>query len=141
MTTPAENAAVVRRATGAFNDRDRGAFDPCYAEEVVVHGRDGVRRMDHDEHWEEVLGVFEAVPDLRATVEATVAEGDRVFVRWTYVGTPEGEIRGVEPNGERVEWAKWSEYRLEDGRLAEAWQLSDRLHVYETTGVIDVPEE
>lgn len=138
--TPEENKEIVHRATDAFNELDRESFDPCYADEVVVHGRRDERRMDHDEHWEEVLSMFEVVPDLHATTEAMIAEDDRVFVRWTYAGTPAAEIRGVEPSGERVEWAKWSEYRLEDGAIAEAWQLSDRLHLYDTIGVIEVPE-
>ena len=141
MTTLRANREIVQRATDAFNERDRDAFDPCYAEEVVVHGRTEERRMDHDEHWEEVLGMFEAAPDLHATTESMIAEDDRVFVRWTYAGTPSVEIHGVEPTGEHVEWAKWSEYRLEDGAIAEAWQLSDRLHLYDAVGVIEVPEE
>lgn len=140
MTSAEENKAVVRRATDAWNDRDREAFDACYADEVVAHGHGGTRRMDHDEHSEEVQGTFEVVPDLSATIEAMIAEGDRVFVRWTYAGTPRGEIRGVEPNGERVEWASWKDYRFEDGRIAEAWGLSDRLHLYDSIGLIDVPE-
>lgn len=141
MTTPADNKAVVQQATDAFNERDRESFDPCYADEVIVHGRREARGMDHDEHWEEVIGMFEAASDLHATTESMVAEDDRVFIRWTYTGTPTAEIRGVEPTGDRVEWAKWSEYRLEDGKIAEAWQLSDTVHLYDTVGVIELPEE
>lgn len=140
MTTPQQNKDTVQRATDAFNELDREAFDSCYADEVVARGSDDERRMDHDEHWEEVLGMFEVVPDLHAITESMVAEGDRVFVRWKYAGTPEGEIRGVEPNGERVEWASWKEYQLEDGEIVEGVGLSDRLHLYEALGIIDVPE-
>lgn len=140
MATPAENKATVLRATEAFNERDRELFDACYAEEVVAYGIGDERRMDHDEHWEEVLGMFEVISDLHATTESMIAEDDRVVVRWTYTGTPEGEIRGVEPNGERVEWASWKDYRLEDGEIVEGWGLMDRLQLYETIGIVDVPE-
>lgn len=134
-----ENKAAIQRLTDAFNERDRETFDTCYAERIVVHGADQDWTPTHDEHWEQVLGIFEAFPDLQATTQAMIAEGDEVFVRWIYAGTHQGAVRGVAPTGRRVEWQAWSHYRLEDGRVVEAWQLSDILHLYDALGIVEVP--
>ena len=65
-----------------------------------------------------------------------LAEDDRVFVRWTYAGTHDGATDGVEATGLDVEWRHWSEYRLEDGAVVEAWQLSDGLHLNMELGLV-----
>lgn len=161
-TVEARNKETIERLTRTFNDLDREAFDACYAEEIHVHSISGTRTMDHDEHWEEVLGIFESFPDLEATMESLVAEGDRVFGRWVYAGTFDGfpkeepDPEAVEDPGDEtektdaetsdpvadavgthVEWRHWSEYRLEDGRVVEAWQLSDGLHLNTELGFVE----
>src|SRR5262245_3774691 len=43
-----------------------------------------------------------AFPDLRITIEGTVAENDQVVVRWRASGTHSGPGFGVEPSGRRI---------------------------------------
>lgn len=131
MATPHANKETIRRLTHSFNTRDREAFDACYATQITVHASNGNdRTMDHDAHWREVQGMFRTFSDLHATIHNMMAEGDRVFVRWTYAGTHEGtsETSTIEPTGRKAAWAVWCEYRLEDGRVVEAWNISDGLH-------------
>lgn len=136
-STPEENAATVRRLAGFFEDRDREGFDSCYADSIDVHGPNGTRTMTHDEHWEEAMEMFEAVPDLSATIENLAADGNHVFYRSTYSGTHQNEINGASPTGELLEWSHWSDYRFEDGVIVEAWQLSDRYGLYEQLGLLE----
>lgn len=143
MTIPEQNKETIRRLTRSFNARDRETFDSCYAEHVTVHAANGKdRTMDHEAHWREVLGMFEVFPDLEATVEHMVAEGDRVFVRWTYAGTHQGKSGSgiIEPTGRHAAWAAWCEYRLEGGRVVEAWNLSDTWHRFEQLGLLELPK-
>lgn len=132
--------ATVRRLAKFFEVRDREGFDSCYADSIAVHGSEGVRTLTHEEHWEEVMGMFEAVPDLTATIENIAADEDHVFYRSTYSGTHETEINGAPPTGERLEWSHWSDYRFEGGVIVEAWQISDRYALYDQLGLIDGPE-
>lgn len=140
MATPERNKHAIRRLTESFNALGREAFDSCYAEEIVVHASTGDdRTMDHEAHWHEVQGMFSVFPDLHATVENMVAEEDRVFVRWTYAGTHQGRTpSGIEPTGRTAAWAAWCEYRLEEGRVAEAWNLSDGLHQLKQLGLVEI---
>jgi len=50
-------------------------------------------------------GIFEAIPDFRIEVISTVAEDDRVAVRWRATGTFDGTgtFEGLAPNGRSVE--------------------------------------
>lgn len=142
-TRPEQNKEVIRRLTESFNDRDRAAFDSCYTDEIAVHASNGAdRRMDHDAHWQEVQGIFRTFPDLEATIDMLLSEGDRVFVRWTYSGTHTGKSHegANEPTGKQASWTLWSVYRLVDGRLAEAWNIADIVHLYSQLGFTELPK-
>jgi steroid delta-isomerase-like uncharacterized protein len=57
-----------------------------------------------------------AVPDMRATIQDMVAEGDKLAVRWTVQGTHRGELLGIPPTGKPVRFSGISIYRLAAGR-------------------------
>jgi predicted ester cyclase len=52
---------------------------------------------------EEVMMHRSAFPDIHFHTGETFAAGDRVAHRWTFTGTHEGDMMGVEPTGRRVE--------------------------------------
>src|SRR5689334_9765145 len=43
-----------------------------------------------------------AFPDLRFEIADSLAEGDKVAVRYTFVGTQTGALMGLPPSGKRV---------------------------------------
>lgn len=77
-----------------------------------------------------------AFPDLRFDIEDQVSEGDRVVTRYTFRGTHLGEMMGIPATGKTVEMPGISIYRLEDGRMAEAWVQYDMLGMLRQLGVI-----
>ena len=80
-----------------------------------------------------------ALPDLRATLEDLVAEGDRVAVRWTVEGTHRGALFGIPPTGTRVRFRGLSIYRFAGGKIAEQWEGWDRLDLLQQLGVAPGP--
>jgi predicted ester cyclase len=68
-----------------------------------------------------------AFPDLRITVEDTVAGDDKVAARMTFRGTHQGPFRGLEPTGRPVEFSSIRIYRLEDGKVVQTWAEVDAL--------------
>jgi steroid delta-isomerase-like uncharacterized protein len=82
-----------------------------------------------------------AVPDLRATVEDMVAEGDKLAVRWTVQGTHRGELLGIPATDKPVRFSGISIYRLAVGKIAEQWEQWDRLPLLRQFGVVAAPEQ
>lgn len=66
-----------------------------------------------------------AVPDARYQVDDLIAEGDRVVVRWTMLGTHKGAFREIPPTGRPVVLKGIAIYRMEGGLLMERWVVSD----------------
>ncbi len=80
-----------------------------------------------------------AFPDLQATVEDQVAEGDKVASRFTFRGTHRGELAGIPPTGNQVEVTGIVISRIEGGKGAEDWSNYDALGMMQQLGVVPPP--
>jgi len=63
----------------------------------------------------------------RYTVEDIIAEGDKVVVRFTMVGTREDRSFGLPPSHGQISTAGIAVYRIVNGKIAEHWVNLDRL--------------
>ncbi len=75
-------------------------------------------------------------PDWRMSVDEMIAEGDRVTVRWTFSGVQQGEFNGLPPTGRAVTYSGINIFRKARGKIAEIWDLYDRLWMWQQRGVL-----
>jgi steroid delta-isomerase-like uncharacterized protein len=79
-----------------------------------------------------------AFPDKHVTIEAALADGDQVALRWTFRGTHLGDFRtpvGIIPaTGRPIELTSTAIYRLVDGRIVEEQNTHDWLRLIEHLG-------
>jgi steroid delta-isomerase-like uncharacterized protein len=69
---------------------------------------------------------FESIfPDATATTDDIVVEGDKVVARFTWTGTHKGEFFGIPATNKKVTWTGTDWWRVEDGKLAEHWDVVD----------------
>ena len=100
--TPDEMKARARRIVDElFSQGDLTVADEILAPDLIHHtpethveGREGAKQF--------VLALRRAFPDLAATVEDQIAEGDKVVQRIRWSGTHAGEFFGVPPTGLHV---------------------------------------
>ncbi len=74
--------------------------------------------------------------NLRVTVDDMIAENDRVMARWTCYGTHVGEFAGLPPTYRDVTYAGINIFRIADGKIAEIWDIFDRLWLWQQLGVL-----
>ena len=72
-----------------------------------------------------------AFPDVHYTIEALIAEGDRVVLHNTWRATHRGEYLGFPPTGKRIAVTAMHLLRLQDGLIVEHWGIQDRLGLVE----------
>jgi predicted ester cyclase len=77
-----------------------------------------------------------AFPDVQATVEDLMADGDKVVARVSYRGTHRGAFRGIAPTGKQIAVMGINIFRIANGKLVEHWGLTDRLAVLNQVGVV-----
>ena len=81
-----------------------------------------------------------AFPDIHATVEDIIAEGDKVAVRATWTGTHKGEFMGMPPTGKSFKISAIDVMRIgDDGKALEHWGSTDMLGMMQQLGVIPTP--
>jgi steroid delta-isomerase-like uncharacterized protein len=132
-----ENKAVVRRLyMELFNKGRTELIDELYAPDYVSHTAAPAARQDRGQVATRLRTTF---PDLHVTIEDLLAEGDKVMSRVTIRGTDTGGFQGRPPTGRRIEIAAMVVRRIVDGKIAEAWELSDQAGLQRQLGLTPAP--
>ncbi|HEY5626480.1 MAG TPA: ester cyclase [Nitrospira sp.] len=129
-----KNVAVINQVMELINDRKLDEAFKLYDLDYIYHGpggqelrgRDGIRGL-----WEAFLTAF---PDLSASVDEAISEGDNVALRWNVKGTHTGDFLGIPASGKSMALPITEVFRVENGILVEAWDQYDRLHLLEQIG-------
>jgi predicted ester cyclase len=105
--------------------------------EKVLDGHDlaALDELVADEPLKRRVRLFlEAFPDLAVESNHVLADGELIAVNLTGHETHEGTFQGLAPTGRR--WAATCSafYRVEDGRIADAWVNWDLLGILEQLG-------
>ena len=132
-----ENKALARHSWGLLDNPD--ILEEVYSPDLVWHEPD--QDVQGLEEAKRFLGMYKtAFPDLHATVEDVIAEGDKVVTRWTISGTHQGEIEEFgPPTGKQVEIKGITIHRIEEGKIVEEWERYDNLSVMQQLGL--APEQ
>ena len=117
----------VRTAKRVFlENMAEGRFerlDEIYGRNFVAHGAAADYTLEQDsaatKSWRA------AMPDLKVTVERTVADKDLVAVHWKVLGTNTVVAGGMPGNGARIGIEGMSFFRFSSGRIVEAWTIVD----------------
>ncbi|UCE15360.1 MAG: ester cyclase [Candidatus Bathyarchaeota archaeon] len=122
----------------AYNQQNLDSLDEFVAQDYVDHtnqirGLESLKQLM-------TMGI-KAVPDWHETIEDIIAEGDKVWVRLAYTGTHTGEGVGLIPTGNKITAMAVDIYRIVNGKLAEYWNVTDRLALLKPQGVIEYTEK
>ncbi|HUX27546.1 MAG TPA: ester cyclase [Terracidiphilus sp.] len=88
-----------------------------------------------------IEGCRRAFPDLKFTIDDTIAERNEVVNHWTARGTHKGQFLGMQPTNRKVTINGTSIYRLEGSKIAEAYANWDLATMMAQVGVVEVPRE
>ena len=139
MPTAEENKRIARRIPEQI--LTEGKLD--LVEELFAKNAVDRAPLGKDTGWDEIRTGMEtmrrAFPDLAATVEDAVSEGDTVSMRITLRGTHEGEFMGHEPTGETIEIGSMIFTRIVNGKIVERWAQPDTLGLFQQLGIIATP--
>jgi predicted ester cyclase len=138
MTSEDNKAVVVRAYLDGMNPRNMDVVDEVFSPNYLSHfpGQPSTRGI---EPLKAVLNsFFEAFPDLVFSIEDSLAEGDKVVIRWSAKGTHLGPWRGfpprdegIAPTGNRVTFGATDIYLIGDGKILEEWNTLEQLAVLE----------
>lgn len=115
-------------------DRLRGgpADDLC-ADEYTAHLA-SFPAMDLAGHKEFAAAFYAGFPDLKHHVDAVIAEGDRVAVKFRLIGTNTESFMGRPASGRPVELEALALFSIASGKVAELWGQFDQIGMLQQIG-------
>jgi predicted ester cyclase len=135
-----ENKSAVAEAIDAFNDPDaRRTYLEAHDSSVTAYGLGTPDPVDFDGVTQFYETLWSAFPDVTATIEDMIAEGDSVSFRVTVQGTHRGEFMGETPSGRQVTFSVQNIYRFRDGKVVERWSNPDLFGLMVQLGAIPAP--
>jgi len=135
------NKAIMLRAEAFWNTGDMAIADEVYSTDFVNHDPTAPDVIDIENYRGFAAAVRAAMPDFHVVPEVIVAAGDKVASCWTATGTQTGELVGIPPTGIQAQWTGVTIYRIDDGKVVEAWWSKDMAGLLEQLGVMPATRE
>ena len=77
-------------------------------------------------------------PDMRITIDDTIAEGNEVVHHWTVTGTHRGQFLGMAPTNRKATVSGTSIFRIHNSKIAEQWSDWNLMSLMEQLGIASV---
>jgi predicted ester cyclase len=136
MSTPEENKALVRHMFDELNRGNLDIIEQTSTADFVSHVPPYERPNDssHDKQGAAIMRA--AFPDGRYTIDQLLGEGETVVIRYRFEGTHTGDFFGMPPTGRRMTLRVVDFVRVEGGKVAENWSITDPMGTMQQLGVI-----
>ncbi|MBN1190181.1 MAG: ester cyclase [Dehalococcoidales bacterium] len=136
MTDTSNGKIVERFINSVFINHDFRSLDEIMRDDYIQHNADVAQgKAGFLEFFKKT---FKAMPDFKYTVNKIVAEGDIVMAWCTTSGTHNGgDWLGIPPSGNRLEFDCVDIFRIQDGKIAEHWDVADSLKLFRQLGHTD----
>jgi predicted SnoaL-like aldol condensation-catalyzing enzyme len=119
-----------------FVKHDLSTLDQLLREDYIQHNPDVPQGKAGFKQFFETT--FKAMPDFKYTLKQMVAEGDLVWIYSTTSGTHTGgEWLEVPPTGNRLNFDVVDMFRIQDGLIAEHWDVADTYSLFSQLGKIN----
>ncbi len=135
------NKAVVRLAVEAYNQGNLAVIDELYTPDFVYHNPNFPTVQSREDYKQWLTQFAAAFTDVHLSVEEMLAKEDSVAYRATLRSIHSGSWGGEAPTGKPHTLSLMTFYRLIDGKIAEAWQISDVLGGLQQIGIIPPMEQ
>ena len=134
-----ENKQLLRRQyEDVWANGNADVLDKTCSHDVVFYGLPTTDRSADIRAFKDFIGTCSrAFSDLKNDVEDVIAEGDRVVVRSTLSGTHDGDpFLEADASDSEVEVAVTTIFRIERGKIAEAWMCFDTMGLLQQIGAM-----
>ena len=122
-----------------FNKHQPAASDRFVATDFIEHnprlpheGLAGTKKF--------LIKVFAAFSDYHGEIQELVTEGDKVVSRVQWTGTNDGPYEGRPATGNKLIFSTADYFRIENGKIAERWDVVDTLARAVALGLVPPPK-
>jgi predicted ester cyclase len=116
-------SALLEKYVAAVNAHDTSTFGDIHAENYIQHS--GRSPNGLAAQIENFRTIFARMPDVQVRIEDRIIQGDKLVARMTFSATHTQPLQGIAPTGRRFALRTIDIWRVENGKLAEHWDIVD----------------
>jgi len=133
------NKRIIRELIEeVWNKRQPAAVDRYLVPNFIEHNPNIPPGLEGRKQF--ITAVQAGFSDYRAQIEQVIAEGDLVVTRILWTGTQDGPFLGQPPSGRKLSFRTADFFRIENGKLAEHWDVVDSLARAVALGLVPAPK-
>ena len=121
-----------------FNKRQPGEADRFLVANFIEHNPNLPQGLVGRKQF--VAALLAGFSDYHGEIQEILAEGDKVVVRTVWTGTQDGPFLGRPATGNKVRFTTADFFRIENGKLAEHWDVVDSLPRAIALGLVEAPK-
>jgi predicted ester cyclase len=134
-----ENKSVVRNMLQLIEKGDVQNAEKYFSPNWVNHDP-SLPPMQGFEGAKQLIGLWSSFSDKKITIDDSVAEGDRVAIRFKLSGTQTSTFLGIAPTGKTIHISATGIFRIVDGKASDNWVNIDALGLLQQLGAVPVPQ-
>jgi steroid delta-isomerase-like uncharacterized protein len=120
-----------------WNKRNPGAVDRYLAPDFIEHNQNLPPGLAGRKQF--AASVQAGFSDYHGEIQDIIAEGDMVVARVLWTGTQDGAYLGRPATGNKLRFSTADFFRIENGKLAEHWDVVDSLPRAVALGLVPAP--
>jgi predicted ester cyclase len=121
-----------------WNKRNPAAADRFLAADFIEHNANLPPGLAGRKQF--VASVLAGFSDYHAEIQEVVAEGNKIVARVQWTGTQDGPFDGRPATGNKLRFSTADFFRVENGKLAEHWDVVDGLSRAIGLGLVAPPK-
>ena len=127
---------ITQFCNDVFVNHDLSKLDTYMRDDYIQHNPDVAQgKQGFVEFFEQT---FRAIPDFKYTLMKIVAEDDLVMIYCTTTGTHTGgKWLEKQPTGNKLNFNVVDIFRIQDGMIAEHWDVADTFSLFSQLGIIE----
>ena len=119
------NKEIVHALLDAHFKLDRQRVGEILSPKLVWHMSGMAKPMSREDYLQGLEMGAQSFSDMKHTIDATVAEGDRVVVLSRVRMRHTGAFQGIAPSHRELEFPQMWMYRVVDRKVVEAWAFHE----------------
>lgn len=133
-----DNAALMRRwFEEVWNKGNFAVIDELASPNINAQGQaEHPVRLGREEFRAFAHGVRTAFPDIRVTVHETIAQDNRVAVRWSAIMTHQAPFMEIARTGRKATINGITWVKFENGQIVEGWDNWDQMGLLVQLGAV-----
>lgn len=134
-----QNKEIVREVIAAIDNNNFDKLNKLFTDDFGLSGPGALQPWRVDDIFQAIKVHYASFPDWTHNIEELIAEGDKVVVKLTQVGTHKAQYKGIAATGKKITNPAISIMTIVDGKVKDWWVIEDNLGFMQQLGMELIP--